>query len=268
MKNAVLWITMVTLCAGPALAADVARLPDVYVEGVPTSYENEYNRGNALVAAVIQGTFYDLGPTYQAALDANGFSTDLIYDPYGTWPEMDDYLMVLVSTADMWWTYDWAADDAILSAYLDGGGTCAVIGQDYLYTRIQGTSGFPTDYLGIAGATQDVNWADEEVWWDGTGGGPLDGLSGYVPACFTDNPFFTDEIDPAASGVCQWTSATVPFPLEGGAATPTAIFSAVEFGCQDAAELEEIVAAMATWLDNFSPTQRSSWGRVKGQFRK
>lgn len=268
MKRAVLWIMMVTLCAGPALAADVARLPDVYVEGVPGNYQNDHGRGDALVASVIQGTFTDLGLAYQSALDVNGFSTDLIYDPYGTWPAMGDYRLVLVSTADMWWTYDWAADDAVLSAYMDGGGTCALIGQDYLYTRIQGLAGFPTDYLGIAGATQDLNWADEEVWWDGTAGGPLDGLSGYVPVCFLDNPFFTDEIDPMMNGVCQWTSASVPFAVEGGAATATTFFSAVEFGCQDIGNLEAVVAAIAIWLDQFSPVEKTSWGRVKGKFRQ
>jgi hypothetical protein len=269
MKRAVLLVAMVAFWGTSAFAADIARLPDMYVEGVPGSYENDYNRGNALVASIIQGTFTDLGPAYQSALNNAGLTADLIYDPYGVWPDLDGYCLIVISTSDMWWTYDyWPQDDEILSAYMDAGGTCVVVGQDYLYTRAAGLSGFPTDYLGIAGATQDINWADEEVWWEGTPGGPLAGMTGYVAACFASNPFFTDEIVPAGTGMCWWTSASVPFPLEGGASTPVSAFSAVEFGCQETDDLNAVIGALVEWLGTPSPTKKTSWGRVKGMFRK
>jgi hypothetical protein len=268
MKRLVLGLAVLALATTPTFAADTAKQEDVYIEGVPGSYQDDYGRGNALVASIIQATFTDLGPAYVAALDAGGMSTDLIYDPMGAWPPMDDYCLVLVTTSDMWWTYFWEYEDPILDAYMAAGGTCILVGQDYLYTRLSGINGFPMDWLGVTGANQDVNWADEWVDWEGTPGGPLDGMTGYVVYCFTDNPFFTDEIFPAVDGVCWWTSATIPFPLEGGSAIPVvSCFSTVEFACQPQNELDAVVAAMLRYLGSPTPTETTTWGAVKGMFR-
>lgn len=268
MKRLFLCLAVLALST-PAFAGDVARLEDVYVEGNPVSYEDYFGRQHdALVASIIVGTFTDLGPAYMDALIGNGYDTDLIYDPYGVWPPLEPYCLVLVSTSDMWWTYDyWIQDDVVLDAYMAQGGTCIFVGQDYLYTRPQGLSGFPTDWLGVMWANQDINWADEVVDWEGTPGGPLEEMAGQTTACFLDNPFFTDEIGPAIVGVCVWTSATIPFPVEGGSATPVSAFSTVEFGCQTPGELEAIVGAMIRFLDFPTPTESTTWGGLKGMFR-
>jgi hypothetical protein len=252
----------------PAFAADVAKDEGIYIEGVPGTYTDDYGRGNALVASVIQGTFTDVGPYFRAAMDSHGLNTDIIYDPYGTWPAMDDFLAVCVSTADMWWTYDWNADEAVLSAYMAGGGKIMVCGQDYLYTRLQGIYGFPMDWLGVCGATQDLNWDAMTLNYDGTPGGPMDGAhyTGLTP-CFASNNFFTDEIVPCATGLAWWTSEQVGFPTEGGSSTPTALFSSIAFGCLPQDYLNDVVCSWLRWLDVSSPAETSTWGSVKDLFR-
>jgi hypothetical protein len=142
-----------------------------------------------------------------------------------------------------------------------------VVGQDYIYTHPGGyPSEFCYDYLGIANANQDINWADETVYWDGAPDGPLVDMSGTIPACFSSNPFFTDEITPVLTGMVWWTSASVPFPVEGGASTPVTCFSTVEFAC-DLGGLDAVVAAFVTWLGTPTPTETTTWGGIKGMFR-
>lgn len=251
----------------PAFAADVARNEDIYIEGVPGSFTDDYGRGNALVASVIQATFTDMGPYFVTALDAAGMSADIIYDPYGVWPALDDYLVILVSTADMWWSYDWNADEAVLSGYMAGGGTCVVVGQDYLYTRIQGIYGFPQDWLGVCGANQDLNWDAVYLYTEGTPGGPMDGMLVDVVACYASNNFFTDEIIPCDTGLAWWTSEQVGFPVEGGSSTPVSIFSSMGYGCADQADLNALINEWLHWLEIATPTETTTWGSVKGMFR-
>jgi hypothetical protein len=267
MRRLVLSLAVLALATTPTFAADVAREEGVYVEGVPGSYEDDIGRGNALVASLIDGTFTDLGPAYQAALNNAGMTADLIYDPYGSWPPLDDYCLILVTTSDLWWTYNWGPDEAVLDGYMAAGGTIIFVGQDYIYSR-GGIFGFPSDWLGVVYANEDLNYGDEELWWDGTPGGPLDGYVGqYISACFASNPFFTDEIGPAGDGVCWWTSLQVPFPVEGGSATMTSIFSVVEFGCMMQAEIDAVVYDMIVWLGMPTPAETTTWGSVKGMFR-
>jgi hypothetical protein len=271
MKRLCLCLAVLALSTS-AFAADVAKDENVYIEGVPTDYEDEFGRGPSLVASIIVGTFENLGPYYQSALDAAGMPADLIVDPYGSWPPLDDYCLILVSTSSMWWTYDyWYQEDAVLDAYMTAGGTCVVVGQDYLWSRPMGINGFPMDWLGVSGANQDVNFGDIDLNWDGTPGGPLEGMSGYISStpCFdaTGNSFYTDEIFPMMFGMCMFTSAQVPWPAEGGSSTPISGFSSVEFGCMSQAELDDVVYALVMWLGHPTPTETTTWGAVKGMFR-
>jgi hypothetical protein len=168
------------------------------------------------VASVIEGVFTDLGPAFQAALVNAGETADLIYDPAGVWPDLSGYNEVLVTFSDNWWGTIWSpTDEDVLAAYLDAGGCVFIIGQDYLYFR--GTNiGFPMDYLGVCDYVDDLNFGDTQVDWTGTAGGPLDGQSGTIFACYASNSFYTDQVFPCVQGLVEWTSAQVPTPVEGG----------------------------------------------------
>lgn len=208
----------------PAFAADIAK-NDTYVEGVPTVHENQLGRGDALVASYIQGTFTDTGVYYQAALDANGMPADIIFDPNGVWPSLGSYCLVVGVTNDMWWTYSyWAQDDAVLSAYMTAGGTCIFEGQDYIWSRPMGISGFPATWLGVCGDNQDLNWDALILNYEGEPGGPIDGLTGTITPCYAANNFFTDEVIPCEQGFELWTSDQITFPTEGSDFSEPSLF--------------------------------------------
>ena len=264
MKRLFVCLAVLALSA-PAFAADVAKDEGVYIEGVPGSYADDHNRGNALVASIIQATFTDVGPFFQTAMDSHGLSTDLIYDPWGVWPAMDDYVVACVSSADMWWSYTWAADEAVLSSYMDAGGKVVLVGQDYIYSRL-GWAGFPSNYLGVCGVVEDVNNNAMSLYVDGVAGGPMDGAHYEFGACYASNNFYTDEITPCATGLALWDYPGI-FGLEGGCSTPVAVFSTIGFGCLQQDYLNDVVCSWLRWLDVGSPAETSSWGSVKGLFR-
>ena len=251
MKRLFVCLAVLALSA-PAFAADIAKDEDVYIEGVPGSYTDDYNRGNALVASIIQGTFTDVGPFFQTAMDSHGLNTDLIYDPWGVWPAMDDYVVACVSSADMWWSYTWAADEAVLSSYMDAGGKVVLVGQDYIYSRL-GWAGFPSNYLGVCGVVEDVNNNAMSLYVDGVAGGPMDGAHYEFGACYASNNFYTDEITPCATGLALWTSELISTPTEGGCSTPVAVFSTIGFGCLQQDYLNDVVCSWLRWLDVGSP---------------
>jgi hypothetical protein len=265
-------IALVLLAAAllvtPAIGADIAKGPNV-VDGVYTQYQNNVgNRADVLVVSVIAGTFTDLGPTWVGGFNTAGFSADLIYDPAGSWPAIGGYQCVTVDHSDNWWAGYWyAADESVLASYQDAGGCVFLLGQDFLYAR-GGYAGWPANYLGIAGAYEDANYNDTtQLDWQGTPGGPIDGLFGSLVPCFTANPWFTDEIYPASQGFVYWASGLYG-PAEGGSVNVTkkGAFSAVEFGC--GAQTGEIAAGIMTNLcGGVVPTQNTTWGQVKGLFR-
>jgi hypothetical protein len=266
MKRLFVCLAVLALSA-PAFAADIAKNEDVYIEGVPGSYSDDYGRGNALVASIIQGTFTDVGPYFQTAMDSHGLSTDIIYDPFGVWPPMDDYLVVCVSTADMWWSYNWAPDEAILASYMDNAGKVMLVGQDYIYSRGDTYAGFPNNYLGVCGFTGDLNWDATVLYTEGVDGGPMNDMDFTIYPCFEANMFFTDEIIPCATGLSMWTSHQIFTPVEGGCSTPAAIFSSIAFGCLQQSELNDVMCRWLQWLDLPSPAETSTWGSVKELFR-
>lgn len=226
-------VVVMAMLAAPAIGADIAKGPDV-VDGVVTPHQNVIgNRSDVLVVSVIAGTFTDLGPTWVGAFNGAGYSADLIYDPAGSWPALSGYACVMVDHSDNWWSGYWVdADESVLASYQDGAGCVFLVGQDFLYAR-GGYAGWPANYLGIAGASEDANYDDSgTLEWQGTSLGPLDGLAGSLVPCFWSNPWFTDEIDPVSQGLVTWSSPLYG-PAEGGSTNSSryGAFSSVEFAC-------------------------------------
>lgn len=266
----VLVLLAALLIAGTAMARDVAK-NDQVIEGVYTQYQDlrdAQNPGAALVASIIAGTFTDLAPAYAAGLTAAGEApVDIIYDPMGSWPALGGYHSVTATCSDLWWAgYFLAADENVLASYLNADGCVFVIGQDYLYQR-GSLAGFPMTYLGIAGAFEDANYNDASMMnWAGTAGGPIASLNGSMFPCFASNPWFTDEIYPASQGLVTWYSDLYG-PAEGGSVYGKAVFSAVEFGCDDQTALNSVVAGLLGVCGGVVPTQNETWGSLKGMYR-
>jgi hypothetical protein len=245
--------------AGSAVAADIAKGPEV-VEGTVTAYENQINRADVLVVSIIQGTFSDMGPTWVAAFGA----ADLVYDPMGSYGDLSGYVVILVDTADMWWAYAFAADEAVWTSYHDAGGCVWVVGQDYLYSR-GSQAGFPQTVLGMVSATEDMAWDSTTIEWFGTAGGPFDGMSGTIIACFASNGFFSDDVVPATQGIAEWVDETGAGG-EAGCVGTEAGLSTLEFAC------DAVVTQVALIIYTFcggggTPVQESSWGQIKSLYR-
>jgi hypothetical protein len=263
MRKVIVLLALTALAAAPVLAESVARNGNV--APVYTTYENDLGRGPGLVCSITEGTFTDLGPIFQVALTNAGYTADLIYDPLGVWPPLGGYDVVAVTTNDDWWSTPGftAADEAILAAYLDTGGLVIFEGQDYLYMR-GGFFGFPQTHLGVTGANEDLAYDDVNLQWFGTLGGPLDGQSQAIMACFASNGFFTDQIFPATQGLAEWISDSNPNLVEGGSVVSNAIFSTIAMGCGD---LDTVIACDMAYLTGGTPVEDSSWGAIKGIYR-
>ncbi len=251
------------LMVGTAMAADIARGPE-YVEGTQQNYTPQDNRGNILIVNVLGGLFTDVSPFYQTGLENLGHSVNVIYDPMGNWGTTSDYDAIFLLSSDNWFTTDYSGDMATAAAYVDAGGCLFVIGQDMLYGGGAVVYNFITNYCGVSSVIEDVDFGATEMWWDGTVGGVLEGLSGYMTPCFGGvNDFYHDEVVPQSQGLVTFTSSFYG-PAEGGA-QGMAIFSAVEFGCD--ATIGDIVAALMDFCGGSTPAENASWGSIKGQFK-
>jgi hypothetical protein len=259
-------VVIVTLFAsnvlgGSILAADICKGPGV-VESQYSQHQSTLDRSDALVVSIIQGVFTDLGPTWRAAL---GYS-DLIYDPEGVYPDLSPYSILLVDTSDMWWTYSFAADEAVWTSFHDGGRCVFVIGQDYLYARGDVT-GFPQTVLGLSEVRQDVAMNSWIIDWSGTPGGMLDGTSGSVLACFAGNGFYTDDVTPRIWGMAEWTDE-LGASGQAGCTASQAGLSTLEFGCGgDVGVVAESIRAQCACCPPPVPVMPATWGRVKQSFR-
>ena len=260
MRIAIVALAALVL-AGSAMAADVCKGPAV-VEGVPTVHQDQIGtRSDALVVSIIQGTFTDQGPTWQAALG----NSDLIYDPAGSYPDLSPYSLLLVDTADMWWTYSFTADENVWTTFHTNGGCVWVVGQDYLYARGSAT-GFPMTVLGLASVVQDVANNSTMIDWNGTAGGIVSGQSGSIVACFASNGFFTDDVTPATQGVATW-SDEIGAMGQAGCQSVKAGLSTLEFGC-DASSVALAAAGIRAMCGGTPiPAERTSWGQIKNLYR-
>ncbi len=263
MRKATALLTLLAWVAPAALADDGNIAREGYYPGVVTIHGNILGRSDYLVVSVTGGAFTDLGPAYADALGG----ADLIYDPAGTLgASIPGHYIVFVDTTDNWWGDGWdvGADEAALMAFLDTNGRLLFVGQDYIYFRGSYT-GFPMNYLGVAGVIEDLAANDWILEWTGTPGGALAGQAQSVPVCFAANGFYTDLIVPDYHGLVMWSSPSQPTPVEGGSEVfARAIFSTVEFGCGD---LGPVIQGIMAHLWSCSPVEDTSWGRIKGMYR-
>jgi hypothetical protein len=262
-----LWVFAILLLAGTAMAADVAKGPEV-VEGIPQVYTDQYlSRADVLSINILEAVYTDFGPTYAASFTNNGLATDIIYDPSGVF-DPSNYQMVVYDSSDDWWTTyaaGYALDLAVLGTYVDGGGCVMIVGQDFLYGGGAPAVNFVTTYCGYYDAVQDANWADVTMTWTATAGGFIEGLVGNQVACFVDNPYFTDDVYACAQGIIMWTTEYYG-PAEGGC-QDVAIFSSVEFGCEPVASLDVILGRFIEFCGGVepTPTNNTTWGQIKAQ---
>ncbi|MBU1702430.1 MAG: hypothetical protein KJ970_05095 [Candidatus Eisenbacteria bacterium] len=263
-----LTVFAILLLAGTAMAADMAKGPEV-VESIPQIYTDQYlSRADVLDINVLEGVFTDLSAAYVAAFTANGLATDVIYDPMGAF-DPSTYQMVVYNSSEDWWTSytGYSADLGILSTYIDGGGCVMAVGQDMLWGGGAPVASFVTTYCGVLDYIEDVNGGDTSLSWTGTAGGFIDGLSGsQVSTCWTASPnYYTDDLYFVAQGVVTFTSDTYG-PAEGGS-QDVAIFSTVEFGCEGAASLSDIIGRFVVFCGGVvpTPTNNTTWGQIKIQ---
>ncbi len=254
------------LMVGTAMAADIARGPEV-VEGVDQGYVDQNNRGNVLIVNILEDMFTDVSGVYQTGLENMGHTVNVIYDPMGDWGTTSDYDAIFFLSSDNWWTsYNYSADMATAAAYVDGGGCLFAIGQDMLYGGGAAVYNFVTSYCGVVDVIEDVVFPGYMMDWEGTVGGPLEGVSepGYVP-CFGSNDWYTDEVFPASQGVVTFTMTDPPYgPAEGGSLAD-ALFSTVEFGCTNFPD--SVIPALMEFCGGATPAEDASWGSIKGQFK-
>ncbi len=222
--------------ASAAIAGDVARLPNVEIEGQTRILRNDVRDGSVLVISVtIDGNFSDAGPDWVTSVEGAGYTADLYYDPqlYG-WPELSGYGAVIVAYNDVWWHEGSGGfgddDETVLSGY-DGG--LAIIGQDYINSTGHGDG--PTPWLmerfAISDVTEDVNFGDgTEMTLIGSSGGPFVGLSGSGLPCFESNQWFTDDVTADSLPTQDWTTVG-GYSGHGGAAVHDGLFSANAYEC-------------------------------------
>jgi hypothetical protein len=263
MKKVIALASLLTLVAGTAMALDVAKLPDVTVEGMTTYHGDMLRDGSVLVVSVTVGTFTDGSAAYVDALTAAGCTADLIYDPQTTgWPDLSGYDGIVVVYNDVWWDSSLGAfgpaDTAVLAGFA---GSLGVVGQDFVYSL---GSGFVTSRFGVTSVIEDINFGDASVMTiTGLAGSPYDGMSASGVPCWAANPWFTDDISAGTEGH-NWVGGA--FSGQGAAIVGDGIFSGNAYECLTG---DDFISAMAGYLFNCTgvPTEESSWSTVKGLYR-
>jgi hypothetical protein len=150
-----------------------------------------------------QGAAYER--FYTAALDANALNHDtwdVNSQGLPTASDLSDYLVVVWNTG---FEYSAAgsglatAEQALLSAYLDGGGGLFLVGQDILYNGV--SSAFQSDYLKLSSFTSDARNLSQYVGVSGSAISDGMNLSFSLPSDFSAD--WSDALAPApaAEGV-------------------------------------------------------------------
>ncbi len=259
MKKAIVF-TFVMLVAGIAIAADIAKDPNVTVEGSYRPGIKLINNDRATIAvlSMYEGTFLDLSAYYLDGMTAAGHVADYYPDPLGG-IDYSGYDLVLVSSSDNWWGSDYSTEIPVLSSYMDAGGKCIIVGQDWLWGS--GDYKFAEDYLGMSSAIEEINAMDDgPLDWTGTAGGPLEGLSGSISPCFESNLWFTDQIDATTQGLADWRSPTSPDTRSGGCVGANGMLSSIEFGCGS-----DVVGKLLSWWLT-TASEESNFSEVKSRY--
>ncbi len=278
-------------------AGDTARLGGGTGAGGSPVLEIPDTPADVLIASSTNGgQFTDLAPYYSAAFTAAGVpSVTVINDPEDApfpFPvpfTPNEYGTVCVLSNDNWWgsfstgmpeANVSTADENALAAYMDLGGKMIFSGQDYLYAR-GSSAGFPQIYLGVQNHTDDINFSDTDITYNGVAGGAIAGRSGSLHAeplgvpCFTDNPFFSDDVVPFTVGLMTYNSQPSGVNGQGGTSwvVPgvfSSVFSTVELACTtDTQQFNGDVRAMYAFVGGGVTTvEPATWGAVKDMFAR
>lgn len=261
MKKAIALASSLLLFAGAAMAADIARLDDVTIEGQTSHHTSQFREGSVLVVSVTVDTFSDNAPLYAAAFGG----ADLVYDPqlYG-WPDLSGYDVMIVVYNDCWWDASLgafsSADEAVMAGFA---GNIMIVGQDYIYSLF-GASTWLRNTFGIASVVEDINFGDASVMTlAGLAGGPFEGLGGSGVPCWEANPWFTDDVSYNDIPTQDWSGGG--FAGTGGAAKAGAIFSVNAYECFDTFTVWS-AAAMEFLGGDPVPTVETTWSSVKAQY--
>ena len=208
-----------------------------------------------------------------------------------------NYPVVVVLTSDNWnsgpGNID-ATDEATMAAYLDGGGSLMLVGQDYMYGAHPDMNapdpcyGFPRNYLGLDVCYQDFDMPPRDA-----GGRPIDPRSteamltgtvafvlwGMVIAitamfCFPKYPYFmTDRASTtrtAGNGLDyegQFASGSGVLIFNQTRDFRT-IWSGVELAGAGTDDFNDMIARLYHFLlTGETPVERATWGAIKARYR-
>jgi hypothetical protein len=271
----VLLICTLVVFAASAVAQDTSRIgAGIYANpsGFFAVYAAPFRQADVLIGDdTAGGTFPDLTDEYEAAfLNAGVSDTEIIHAPsMGPIPfpdplDADDYPIVVVLTADNWWSApdNFQTEDAnALIDYMDTGGNLLIVGQDLLWGYKPGwgspNDGLFDDYMGVSSVTQDVLYDDASSTW--TGYGPLDGLSGTGTAAtvFTANGFFCDDLnegDDAEIAITGEPDHSYTYAVACDTGSTRALFSTFELA-SDSSNFDDIIQAIYDWFGGGVPDE-------------
>ncbi len=224
--------------------------------------------------------FSDMIPFYEAALTAAGAAVSSIDAPSGGGALPGDYSpaaypVTFVVTGENWWGPNFPpGDEAIVEAYLNGGGALMFVGQDYLYGAgyPDGAAfGFPA-VMGVGNILQDQPFGAD--FMDILGHDIFEGYYSFADAlvCFIANPFYPDAIEPSAEAATSFEYVT---PETHNAATIMdtgtyrVIFSGIEHACDTLGVFDGMIATAWEWLAAGNPvaTEETTVGAVKASYK-
>jgi hypothetical protein len=233
--------------------------------------------------------FGDLIPLYSAALTLAGATVSQVDAPSGVtaFPAdytPDNYCVTFILTGENWWGpcgngdpggNFTPAEEAAVTAYMNGGGNVYFSGQDYLYGACYGdgaVGGFP-NAIGAGSIVNDTPFGAD--FMDVLGHDLFDGwfLSLDSFAIFLANPFYPDTINPRAGAAVLWEQLAPevhPGAVIYDAGTYRSIFSALELAGDATGQFNDVIAGSWGWLKagcGPTATQPTSWGGLKATYR-
>jgi len=277
-----------------AMAADDASRQGLGIPGgnTPGSPPPDGPADVLIASSTNGGVFSNLAPNYQAAFTAAGAaSVSTITNPsQGPFPfpvpfTSNEFGTIAILTNDNWHGASGGTpeancslqDETRIGGYMDTGGHMLFSGQDFLFARGNG-NGFPQIYLGVQVYTDDINFGDTNVTYNGIAGGALNGLSGSLVAdvglvpCFAANPFFNDDVISFGGGLATYNSQ--PSGVNGQCGTTwdpgpfRTVFTSLDFACTtNTAQFHRDLASIYRYLQGSATSvEPSTWGKVKDMF--